>query len=81
MPGFAKGSSLAAGLASLIAVFALSATGANATVISGKHGPAKAKPAPKPTTSATFKARGSINSAYAKDTAPGIKLLEKAAGH
>ena len=77
MRGIRNGSSIAAFLAAL-AFFALSAftaTGAGATVISGKHGPAKPRLAPKPTTTATFTARGSIDSAYASGTTPGIKLL------
>ena len=77
MRGIRNGSSIAAWLTLLVALFAgLAVTTSTASAArSDSHSSKKLKGAPKPNANANFTSRGGINQAYAEDTTPGIKLL------
>ena len=78
MRGTVKGSSIAgmlAVIAAMFAVFAVATAPATAAGTSAKQSSKKLKGAPKPNAVANFKVRGSVDSAYAEEAAPGIKLL------
>ncbi|MBK5231628.1 MAG: CocE/NonD family hydrolase [Thermoleophilia bacterium] len=77
MRGINKGSSIAAWLTVLAAMFAAFtvATAPATAAGSGSQSSKKLKGAPKPNANANFTSRGSVGQAYAEDTTPGIKLL------